>query len=198
MSKKQETIDLLNNVSSMVEEHGLSASVHKLINNLNVALEAMTASTEDSQYTPHESHGVIFTVPTAITDDMKEKIAIAIGKFEKDNNVDFPSVYFSISKNANGGVPSNKKIDIDGVEKVCEHFLTWNVEGANAGELEKAYESIKKDNKKVVPFAILLDKSYLCFNFKNKDEEPEVVRLHSGEVSDVAKDFVEFLQKLNK
>ena len=41
MSKKQETIDLLDNIKNLVEEHGLSDSVSNLINNIDIALEAI-------------------------------------------------------------------------------------------------------------------------------------------------------------
>ena len=197
MSIKQNTIELLDNIKNLVEEHGMSDSISSLINNIDIALEVINVSVE-AQYTPAESNGVIFNIPKALTDDMKEKIAIAIGKFEKAHKIDFPTVYFSISKNANGGVPSNKKIIIDGVDFICEHFLSWNASGDEPGQLEAAYEKIKKDNSRLVPFAILSDDSYLCFDFDDTDEAPEVVRLHTGNTEDVADTFIEFLQKLNK
>ena len=221
----EQDIDVLDRLEHMISEHGLSESITNIISqdvvlssyldfsskenciqsiqNVKESLNDRKREGKQDQFTDTRKgfNKLKLTTKVDMTKEVEEQIAIAIGKFEKKHKIEFPPGYFTLVKNANGGVPDRTKITVDGKEVECNYFYEWVNKDPKKEPFEEHYTTLnttlKKD--KIIPFADSGSNSF-CLDYDVGKEHPSVVYYykHDNKVVDVAKTFGEFIHMLKK
>lgn len=121
----------------------------------------------------------------------------AIREFEKEHQFSFPKAYKGMLKKSNGASPDKSKFTVDGEDFSIGYFLSWTPESELF--ICDAYKYMPENNKTLFPFAIDSFGNYVCFDFANGSENPQIVFWfhEQGSSTKIADDFSEFMNMLH-